>query len=247
MTFDPRDDNDLATVLTGLGDHLEVPDGAGLATWRPAARQADRSADRTGRSADRRPRRVLALAAGVALVVGAGAFVVGGPVRDAAAQVGEWLGLGGTRIEEGPADPTGLAPISDDLTPVAPSSAEAWLGRPLPVVGDPGLGPPDVVAVPPEGGVLLGWDEGATTLWVRAVVVPPGAPPPKVRSELGSATEVDGLGEAAVLIEDDHVLVTPHRRVAAGAVLLWVDGGWEYRLESDLPRADLLAAARSVR
>jgi len=233
-TVDPADDH-LEAVLSSLADHLDVPDDVEPPGWQPAAAARRRAS----------PRRVVALAAGTALVVGA-TGVVGGAVREAAAQVGEWLDLGGTRIEEGAADPTGRPPISDDLRPVTPAAAAAWLGRPLPVVGHAELGEPDVAALPPEGGVLLGWDEGATTLWVRPMADPPDVRTTKVLAELGSAAEVDGLGEAAVLIEDDHVLVTPHRRLAAGAVLLWIDDGWEYRLESDLPRADLLAAAHSI-
>jgi hypothetical protein len=232
VTIDYDVDEHLEAVLAGVGAHLEVPEAP---EWRPAG----------ARPPARSRRRVLALAAGVAAVAGASG-VVGGPVRDAAAEVGDWLGLGGTRVEEGAADPTGLPPLSDDLPPVPVARAEAALGRPLPVVGHPDLGRPDLVVVPPEGGVVLGWDRGATTLWVQRATDPPGGRTVKVLGELDSAEAVDDLGEAAVLIEDDHVLVTPHRRLAAGAVLLWMADGWEYRLESDLPTARMLAAARSV-
>jgi hypothetical protein len=59
-------------------------------------------------------------------------------------------------------------------------------------------------------------------------------------------TPIPRLGDLAALIEGEHVLETPARRVAAGRVLIWVADGLEYRLESDLPRAEMLKVARSV-
>lgn len=43
----------------------------------------------------------------------------------------------------------------------------------------------------------------------------------------------------------DHVLLTPSRRAAA-RVLLWVDEGVEYRLESNLDTKAMRSIARSV-
>ncbi len=52
------------------------------------------------------------------------------------------------------------------------------------------------------------------------------------------AESIAGVGDEALIVEGTHVLETPHRRLAADTVLLWVDGDKEYRLESDLDRDD---------
>jgi hypothetical protein len=57
---------------------------------------------------------------------------------------------------------------------------------------------------------------------------------------------VGGLGDAAVFVGGDHVLTTPHRRLAADSVVLWVRDGFEYRLEADTERARMLDLARAV-
>ena len=62
-----------------------------------------------------------------------------------------------------------------------------------------------------------------------------------------TARPVTGLGEQAMVIDGGHVLETPARRVAAGRVLLWVEDGLQYRLESDLSMRRMLEIARSVR
>ena len=106
------------------------------------------------------------------------------------------------------------------------------------------LGRPDAAGIPPEGGVLLAWRDGATTLWVRSgeddIVV--------VKKLVGSGGSelIDDLGDYAVLIDDDHVLDTPARRVAAGRVLWWLDEGRQWRLESDLDAATMLAVGRAL-
>ena len=53
-------------------------------------------------------------------------------------------------------------------------------------------------------------------------------------------------GEAAILIDGDHVLATPARTVAAGRVLWWVVDDVEHRLETDRSRADLLDMGRTL-
>ena len=226
-------DAHLEAVLASVGDHLVVPPPV------PWEGEGD------GARPSRPHRRAVGLVAAAVLVV-AGAATVVAPVRDAAAQVGDWLGIGHTRIERQAApgaDPSGLPPVASGLESVSPARAETELGRPLPTVD---LGDPDLLAVMPEGGVLLGWDEAATTLWVRPTADPAAIRVTKVVDELAAAERVPGLGESAVFVGGDHVLVTPHRRVAAGAVLLWIDAGLEYRLESDLPYDELLTTARSV-
>lgn len=224
-------DAHLEAVLASVGDHLVVPP--------PVPWEGEGASGRPSRH-----RRASALVAAAVLVV-TGAATVVAPVRDAAAQVGDWLGIGHTRIEHEAApgaDPSGLLPVAAGLEAVSPADAEAELGRSLPTVD---LGDPDLLAVMPEGGVLLGWDEAATTLWVRPTADPAATRVTKVVEEL-AGERVPGLGESAVYVGGDHVLVTPYRRVASEAVLLWIDAGLEYRLESDLPYDDLLTTARSV-
>jgi hypothetical protein len=170
------------------------------------------------------------------------------PVQDAIAAVADWLGVGSTRVErveDGAADPRGLPPIDAGLPRIGPRAAERILGRPLPATAHLGLGPPAVLAAPPEGGVLLAWDEG-TSLWVRASADPLEVVIRKLLDEYDTAARVPGLGDAAVVITGDHVLTTPHRRVAADSVVLWVDGGYEHRLEADAESPELVRAARAI-
>jgi hypothetical protein len=196
----------------------------------------------TTHPASRWPRR-LAVAAAV-LVVALVATLAVAPAREAVAR---WLGIGSTRIERvpgGDSDPSGLPTISNALTPASVEDAEDALGETLPVVE--ALGPPEAVYMPPEGGVILSWREGSTTLWIRD---PDFAPEMFVKKlvEAGEPAEsVAGVGDEALIVEGTHILETPHRRVAAGTVLLWVDGAEEYRLESDLDRAAMIEIARSV-
>jgi hypothetical protein len=97
----------------------------------------------------------------------------------------------------------------------------------------------------PEGGVLLAWDEHAASLWIRA-----DTDADIVFDKLvGSGQDIDAvddLGRQALLVTKAHILETPQRRIAAEAVVLWVDGTHEYRLEADLDGADLVDLARSV-
>jgi hypothetical protein len=49
-----------------------------------------------------------------------------------------------------------------------------------------------------------------------------------------------------VSVAGSHVLATPNRRVAAGSVVLWIDEGIEFRLESDLGVDAMVSIARGV-
>ena len=62
----------------------------------------------------------------------------------------------------------------------------------------------------------------------------------------GQGRTVDDLGDYAVLIDGGHVLETPTRRVAAGRVLWWLDEGRQWRLESELDTATMLAVAHAL-
>jgi len=231
---EPHSDEHLAQVLASVGDHLVVPE---VGPWSPASR-------------GRRPggRRVVGAAAAALL----GVAVAGGlgitPVREA---VADWFGFGSTgfeRVAPDEADPTGLPPIDAGLPAVSRTDAEAVLGRPLPHLdaARSGLAEPDRIALTPEGGVLLGWDHAATTLWVRTTEDPAETRMRKLLDDYATVQPVADLGEGAVSVAGDHVLATPHRQVAAGSVVLWIDEGVEFRLESDLGIDAAVSIARRV-
>jgi hypothetical protein len=90
------------------------------------------------------------------------------------------------------------------------------------------------------------WPQAKTTLWVHRDSGESVVFVKKLYNLHGQVTPVAGLGELAALIDGKHVLETPARRVAAGRVLIWVADGLEYRLESELSRAQMLEVARSV-
>ena len=219
---DAFSDARLETILMSVGDHLVVDAG-------PV------------RAASPWPRR-LAIAA-VVLIVVLFVSVAIAPVREA---IADWLGIGHTRIVkvEGGVDATGLPSIQERLTPISRDEAEAALQHPLPTVTD--LGDPDLLVRSPEGGVIMGWTKGDTTLWVHAEGLEPGPFFDKLLATGEQVEHVTGVGDDALYVEGTHILETPGRKLAARSVLLWVDGGVEYRLESNLGRDEMIAIAHSV-
>ena len=206
---------------------------------------------RLSRAMARLRHRYLALAAAVAVAVLLATALVVAPAREA---IADWLGIGSTRVERVPepeadaADPTGLPHVDDALVAASDDELVEALGRPLPDVDGTQLGAPAVVGVAPDGGVLFGWDQGRTTLWVQ-----PGAgdeAPDYWREKLvrmdADVEVVEGLGDDALLIHDDHVLATTGRTFGADRVLLWIDDGLEWRLESDLDGADMRTVAQRI-
>jgi len=186
----------------------------------------------------------LAIAAAIAVVFATAGLVIA-PGRDA---IADWLGLGSTAIGRLDPDqdlPDGV-PIDEGLRPLTLDEAERRIGS-LARLSTSELGAPHELAAMPEGGVLLGWPRGATTLWVHR----DGEPPidllvKKLVDTRQIVREVDGIGDAALLIVGDHVLLTPNRTISAGTVLLWVDGDVERRLESDLPADEMIAIAQQM-
>jgi hypothetical protein len=221
----------LEAILTSVGEHLVVTVDA-----------VSVEPERAGRHASPWPRR-LAVAA-VVLVVALVATLAVAPAREAVAR---WLGIGSTRIERVPDGtvPADLPTITGGLSPATEEEAERALGGALPVVE--GLGRPEATFVSPEGGVILVWPEGETTLWVRNPDFEPATFVKKLVDAGEPAELIAGVGDEALLVEGTHILETPHRRLSAGTVLLWVDDGREYRLESNLERAAKIDVARSVR
>jgi hypothetical protein len=216
----------LELILVSVGEHLVVD--------APLAAPA--------RAGSPWPRR-LAIAAAILVVVLVTTVAIA-PVREA---VADWLGIGHTRVVkvEGGVDTTGLPSIEDRLTPISHDEAETVLSHPLPQVE--ALGDPDLVVRSPEGGVIMGWSEGDTTLWVHREALEPGPFFDKLLNAGERVERVTGVGEDALYIEGTHILETPGRKLAARSVLLWVDVGVEYRLESNLDRDQMIELARSTR
>jgi hypothetical protein len=222
-------DERIDAALAEIAVHLDVPavvtGGWQTSEQRPATR----------RPMTRRP--WVLVAAAVLLVLGVLAAI--SPVRSAVAR---WFGV---ELEIDPsADPTGLDAFIDGVRPLGVDEGLERVGLTVQRLDGSGLGRPDAAGEPPEGGVLLAWGRGDTTLWVR-----PGDETIGVVKKLITADQarvIDGIGDYAVLIDGAHVLETPSRRLAAGRVLWWFDDSAEHRLESDLAPAELQAIAQAL-
>ena len=187
---------------------------------------------------------VVAVVAIVSLAVGLIA-----PVREA---VAGWLGIGSTRVDQAPADDRRQRPeVGEGLEPATPAEVEDALGAtPVSLGLDASdLGPPELLALAPEGGAILAWSQGAATLWVRPQAGDGVSVGPFVKRPTGPqrlvVRDVPGLGDQALVIEGDHALDTPGRSLAATTTVLWLDGGRELRLEADVSADRLVGIARS--
>jgi hypothetical protein len=224
----PFDDERLHAVLTSVGDHLRVD---------AAPRTSRRS------TSPLRPSR-LVLVAAMILVVMAVSIVVA-PVRRT---VADWLGIGETDVVVDPSSASAASSLPSIVVGVEPVSADTaaqLIGRSLPDLDDTELGAPSGLARMPEGGVLVIWGD-ASTLWIRAAGDPVPGQMRKMTTTLAQAVEIDALGEEALAITGDHMLVTPHRRLAASTVVLWRSDGLELRLEGDRSVDALVALAREI-
>ncbi|MEO5901383.1 MAG: hypothetical protein ABIR68_14825 [Ilumatobacteraceae bacterium] len=225
------DEETLSRVLASVGRHLETDGSIVL--------ERDAHATRP-----RRHTRLLLVAAAAIIVILVGLAIA--PVRRA---VADWLGIGSTSLVRVPTTGTptsSLAPITSGLSPIDAADAVVRLGRPLPDTTASVLGPPQLLAAMPEGGVLMVWADGASTLWVHESQVPVEILVKKLIGADQSARFVPGIGDGALAITGAHVLVTPHRTVAARTVLLWTEGSTELRLESDLPFDTMISIAEHL-
>ncbi len=235
---DAWSDDRLELVLASVGHHLVVPTVEVAAVAPTASVVPVRPPSRL--------KVMVAAAAAVVVLVLAGTTL--SPVREAIADVVEWLDIGSTRIERvdsRTADPSGLAPVTDGLAAVTPAEAEQALGRPLPATAALGLGPPARIATPPEGGALLSWPDG-TTLWLLPASDPDDPLIEKLVGDSVAVVPLPALGDGGVIVSGDHVLTTPHRRAAAESVVLWNDDGLQFRLESDRSPEVMLGMARTL-
>jgi hypothetical protein len=216
------DDNRLELVLSDLADHLEVD----APTAHPERRQ--------------RPRLVWAAGAAALIAV---AIVAIAPAREAVAR---WLGIGGTevRIDPSASIPLDSLTIDEGLPRIEQAEAEALVGS-LDWLGTSELGSPAEYAAMPEGGLLVAWADG-TTLWIHDFDVDAGLLIKKLSGDSTSMRFVEDLGDAALAITGDHVLLTPNRAIAATTVVLWQIDDREYRLEADRDTDALIAIARQL-
>jgi hypothetical protein len=219
-------DERIEHALVGLAGELDVPPADSIEPLAARRRRATRR------------RRLLVAAAVLALAVAAALAIT--PSRETVAR---WFGL---HVERD--DGTGAAvtdAFADDVLAMDVATAIERSGLDRAHLESAGLGVPDAAGLPPEGGVVLTWGRGATTLWVRSY---------EARTEVvvkrlvgdDRAEVIDGVGDYAVLIDGAHVLETPARTVAAGRVLWWLWDGRELRLESDLDAGEMLATARAL-
>jgi hypothetical protein len=214
------DDDRLELVLADLAGHLDV----GAPTAQPERRH--------------RPR--LLWAAGAAALV-AVAIVAIAPAREAVAR---WLGIGGTevRIDPSASIPLDALTIDEGLPRIEQADAEALVG-PLNWLETSELGIPAEYATLPEGGVLAAWSDG-TTLWIHDFDVDAGLLFKKLSGDSTLVRFVEDLGDRALAITGNHVLLTPNRTIAATTVVLWQVDDREFRLESDRDTEALVAIAR---
>jgi hypothetical protein len=220
------DDERLAAVLASVGAHLVVDD-------------VDAALPATRRS----PWRPLLVAAALVAMV-AGAVLAIAPARRA---VGEWFGVGRIHVElDRAAEPAGLPAFTDAAERIDPTAADRALGRPMPTVTGTSLGAPRDWSTVPEGGVLVGWPDGDTTLWVVVVEGDAGDMLKKVGSRDNVITELPDLGDGGLALSGEHVLQTPHRRVGATSVVVWTRGDLMMRLDGTRPTAELIAIATEL-
>jgi hypothetical protein len=229
------DDARLEAVLRSIGAHLstsEAVDEEATVTPLPQRRPPLRSG------------RWIAAAAAALIAVGAvGALT---PVGDT---VAGWFGLGGLSVTVVLPEETLPAPdavFTDDVRPLDAAAAWERAGIAPETFDDSALGRPDVYGEPPEGGVVFGWDGGGSSLWVRRASDDAENVVKKQVVDASSAEWVQGLGDTALLIDGDHILETPFRRVGADRVVWWIDGDTEYRFESTLPGEDIIDVAQLV-
>jgi len=203
------------------GGPATVADGS----WRPARR------------------RVLVAAIVVGLLAGSIASIP--PARRA---VGGWLRAGRIEVSVDPRatiDPA-LPSFLDDAAPIDPADRAAVLGQVPPDLESTSLGSPTGWWTVPEGGVVATWAEGTTSLWILPVDIPDYWFIDKSVETADAVTDLPDLGDGGFAVAWTHLMETPHRLVAADAVVVWSGGTLMFRLESDLDVDVLISAAESI-
>jgi hypothetical protein len=238
-----------------------TPDIAHTVSRRLSARRAQRSAYSS--------RAIWPLVAAALVIIG---LLLVPPVR---AGILEVLRIGAVRIwlvepTSTPLPPTSeptrtqptITPRPSPLTSVLELEGETTLGEarqrltfPIRLPGYPAdLGPPDKVFVQDFGEplLILVWLDDAQPERVKLSLYqfPPG--PYAEKSRPAQITPATVNGAPAFWTEGPHMLITRSRhhmlhRLVNGPVLIWTEGTMTYRLESDLPEAEAIRIAESLR
>ena len=178
-------------------------------------------------------------------------------VEPARRTVSGWLHVGNIEVHidrastssaPGSARPLVFGAGADSIEPAA-VAAELDAAT-LHEISSSSLGPPARWWSIPEGGVVAEWPTSATTLWVASVSDDFGSVIlDKLVGSGESVTELADLGgpPGGVAIAGDHLLVTPHRTIAAASVVAWTERGRMFRLEStDVPLDELIGVAYTL-
>ena len=120
------------------------------------------------------------------------------------------------------------------VSPADAAAVRAVLGDELDTVSSSALGPPTRWWELPEGGVVAEWPAHATTLWVTEVGGFSSMMLDKLVSGAKAVVPLPELGDApgGMAVSGEHMMVTPHRTIAATDVVAWTVDGRLYRLES---------------
>lgn len=185
------------------------------------------------------------LVAAIVVAILAGSIASIPPARRA---VGGWLRAGRIEVTVDPQatiDPA-LPSFLDDATPIDPVDRAAVLGQLPPDVRSTALGSPTAWWTVPEGGVVATWAEGMTSLWILPVDIPDYWFIDKSVETADAVTDLPDLGDGGFAVAWTHLMETPHRLVAADAVVVWSGGTLMFRLESDLDVDVLITLAESI-
>jgi hypothetical protein len=177
------------------------------------------------------------VAAAVVLAVAAATVLAIAPARHT---VGGWLRVGNVDVRvipEATAGPTETLPGLLDGSAIRPADGEAVgavLGDDLDAVSSTALGRPTRWWTLPEGGVVAEWPAQGTTLWVADLDAMSSMLLDKLVGGAEAVVALPDLGDrpGGMAVSGPHLLVTPHRRVAATDVVAWTEHGNLYRLES---------------
>jgi hypothetical protein len=186
-------------------------------------------------------------AAAVVLAVGSATVLAIAPARHT---VGGWLRVGNVDVRVVPdatVVPTDSLPGLLGGTTIRRADAaavRAVLGDDLDAVSSSALGPPARWWVLPEGGVVAEWPATATTLWVAELDEFSSMMLDKLVSGAEAVVALPDLGDppGGMAVSGGHMLVTPHRSIAATDVVAWTEHGRIYRLESSGATVDELEA-----
>jgi hypothetical protein len=236
----------LESQLAELGEHLDVPSGDHL-----AARVSARVRSRRQRTSSRR-RLTVAFATVLALVLG----------LSLAPALGDWLGVRGAEVTQGPA-PTSSAPPPTSV-PTPPTNLD--LGTPstlvdaarrvgFPMLVPPVLGPPAEVWLDtrPAVPIVTMTFPGRLVSEFRAAIAddpvvrkfaPDGVRVEELTIDGRRALWIDGMHE--VMVERDGELVVDRLRLSDSALLVEM-GEVTVRIETRFGRGDAVEIARNLR